>query len=260
MSPHRIRIDREESKVKDEDVIKTVEEVFDSFTNYHVYRLRNSMKAFKELKGAVSAGKEARVYWAKGWRGEDLAVKIYLTSSAEFRKSIKNYIAGDPRFPSVPSKFRDLVYLWARKEYGNLEDMAKAGVSVPTPVAVSGNVLVMRFLGENGLRAPLLVEAWRELEDEDVERMFNLLVDDIERMVCKARLVHGDLSEYNIMIWEGRPWIIDVAQAVSLDHPKSRELLERDLSNVFSFFSHRLDVSEKEESLRRSLEQCLEAS
>jgi RIO kinase 1 len=259
LSPHRLRVDREKSKVKDEDVIKTVEEVFDSFTNYHIYRLRNTMKAFRELRGTISAGKEARVYWAKGWKGEDVAVKIFLTSSAEFRKSIKNYISGDPRFPSLPSKFRELVYLWARKEYSNLSEMAKAGVSVPQPIAVSGNVLVMRFLGEGGLRAPLLVEAARELEAEDLERMLEMLIKDVESMVCRARLVHGDLSEYNVMIWEGRPWIIDVAQAVSLEHPKSRELLERDVSNVFSFFSHWLDVSEREESLRRSLEGCLES-
>ena len=258
MSPHKIRIDREESKVKDEDVIKTVEEVFDSFTNYHVYRLRNSVKAFKELRGAISAGKEARVYWAKGWKGEDLAVKIYLTSSAEFRKSIREYIEGDPRFPSVPSKFRSLIYAWARKEFSNLTEMERAGVLVPRPVAVSGNVIVMQFLGEKGFRAPLLSEAARELTDEELRGLFDDLMVSVKNMVCVAGLVHGDLSEYNVMIWEGRPWIIDVAQAVSLRHPKASELLERDLSNIFSFFSSRLELSQEEEELRRSLEECLQ--
>jgi len=259
LSPHRIRIDREKSKVKDEDVVKTVDEVFDAFTNYHLYRLRNTIKAFKELRGSISSGKEAKVFWAKGWQGEDLAVKIYLTSAAEFRKSIKEYIVGDPRFPSLPPKFRELIYLWARKEYSNLDAMWKAGVRVPEPKAVSGNVLVMRFLGEKGFRAPLLVEAYKELTAEDLERLLAYLVEDIEKTVCGARLVHGDLSEYNVMIWEGKPWLIDVAQAVSVEHVKARELLERDLNNIFKFFSRAIDTSAYEERLRERAYKCLEA-
>ena len=258
MSPHGIRVDREKSKVKDEDVVKTVDEVFDAFTNYHLYRLRNSLKALKELRGSISGGKEAKVFWGRGWRGEELAVKIYLTSSAEFRKSIKDYIAGDPRFPSIPPKFRDLVYLWARKEFGNLEAMRVAGVSVPEPKAVSGNVLVMQFLGENGYRAPLLAEAYKELEPEQLRSFLQMIVDDLRRMVCRAGLVHGDLSEYNVMIWDGRAWIIDVAQAVSVRHAKARELLERDLDNLFRFFSRSVDASALEGELRRYLVTCLE--
>ncbi|MGC9071475.1 MAG: serine protein kinase RIO [Acidilobus sp.] len=257
MSPHRIRIGREKSKVKDEDVVKTVDEVFDSFTNYHLYRLRNAIKAFKELRGSISAGKEAKVFWARGWRGEELAIKIYLTSSAEFKKSIKDYIVGDPRFPSIPPRFRDLVYVWARKEFGNLDVMRKAGVSVPEPKAVSGNVLVMQFLGENGYRAPLLAEAYRELDEGQLTRFLTMIADDIKRMVCAADLVHGDLSEYNIMIWDGRTWFIDVAQAVSLDHPKSMELLRRDLDNLFRFFSRLVETSAVEEELRGYLQRCL---
>lgn len=258
MSPHGMRIDREKSKVKDEDVIKTVDEVFDAFTNYHLYRLRNTLKALRELRGSISSGKEAKVFWGRGWRGEELAVKIYLTSSAEFRKSIREYIIGDPRFPSIPPKFRDLVYLWARKEFGNLEAMRAAGVSVPEPKAVSGNVLVMQFLGENGYRAPLLAEAYKELEPELIGSFFRMVVDDLKKMVCRAGLVHGDLSEYNIMIWEGRTWIIDVGQAVSVAHAKAREFLERDLDNLFRFFSKFVDTSAQEEELRRYLEGCLE--
>ncbi len=256
MSPHRFNIDREKGKVKDEDVIKTVEEVFDAFTNYHVYRLRNSVRAFKQLRGAISAGKEARVYWAKGWDGEDVAVKIYLTSAAEFRKSIKEYILGDPRFPSLPSKFRSLIYLWAKKEFKNLQQMRAAGVMVPEPKAVSGNVLVMEFLGEGGLRAPLLSESYRELTEEEVAMIYNDVKKSLEAMVCGAGLVHGDLSEFNIMIWKGRAWIIDVAQAVPLEHPKAAELLNRDVDNLYRFFSQLLDISP--EDLRGHLLQCLE--
>ena len=255
MSPHRIRIDREKSKVKDEDVVKTVDEVFDAFTNYHIYRLRNVVKAFKELRGSISSGKEAKVFWAKGWQGEELAVKIYLTSSAEFRKSIKDYIVGDPRFPSLPPKFRSLIYMWAKKEFKNLQQMFSAGVSVPEPKAVSGNVLVMQFLGESGQRAPLLLEVYKDMSDEELASVFYDVAGNLEKMVCGAGLVHGDLSEYNIMLWQGRAWIIDVAQAVPLEHPKSLELLDRDLENLRRFFSRWVEADW--EALRGKLEGCL---
>jgi len=52
-----------------------------------------------------------------------------------------------------------------------------------------------------------------------------------------AGLVHGDLSEYNIMIWEEKPVICDISQAVLLDHPLSDQLLRRDIVNINNYFS-----------------------
>ncbi len=230
----------EEHRIKDRDLVKTVEEVFDSFTMAHLHRLE-ARKALRELKGVVSAGKEARVYWGVGPRGEDLAVKIYLSATAEFRKSIKKYIEGDPRFESIPrGNFRRLIYEWARKEYRNLVRLSENGVRVPRPRGVSGNIIVMDFLGHQGYRAPLLVETVGELGREELLEYYEDLMDQVLRMVCRARLVHADLSEYNIMVWDGRPWIIDVAQAVLLKHPHAREFLERDLENLDRFFEEHI--------------------
>ncbi len=230
----------EEHRIKDRDLVKTVEEVFDSFTMAHLHRLE-ARKVLRELKGVVSAGKEARVYWGVGPRGEDLAVKIYLSATAEFRKSIKKYIEGDPRFESIPrGNFRRLIYEWARKEYRNLVRLSENGVRVPRPRGVSGNIIVMDFLGHQGYRAPLLVEAVGELGREELLEYYEDLMDQVLRMVCRARLVHADLSEYNIMVWDGRPWIIDVAQAVLLKHPHAREFLERDLENLDRFFEEHI--------------------
>ena len=231
----------EEERRKDRDLLKTVEEVFDSFTMGHIYRLE-SKGVIWELKGVVSAGKEARVYWAKSKNGDDLAVKIYLSATAEFRKSIKKYIIGDPRFENIPSgNFRRLIYEWTRKEYRNLKRLHESGVRVPRPVAYSGNVLVMEFLGENGYRAPLLVEEADNLDEQFMEEILTDLAVQIERIVCKAKLVHADLSEYNIMLWMEKPWIIDVAQAVHHDHPYALEFLERDVGNIVDFFSSYID-------------------
>ncbi|MCE4628499.1 MAG: serine protein kinase RIO [Desulfurococcales archaeon] len=253
--PNRLRRKRWEKRRKDRDMTKTVEEVFDIHTLQHIRRLEWKGIVW-ELKGVVSSGKEARVYWAKSKDGRDLAVKIYLSATAEFRHGIYKYIVGDPRFERVPKgNFRRLIYEWTRKEYRNLRRMHEAGVRVPRPIAFSGNVLVMEFLGEEGYRAPLLAEIIDELGEEKINRLYVDVVDNIEAIVCRAGLVHADLSEYNVMVWRGRAWIIDVSQAVEHNHPMAREFLERDLANITRFFSRYtdLDLRQRLEAVRKCL-------
>lgn len=115
--------------------------------------------------------------------------------------------------------------------------MFEAGVSVPRPLAVHENILVMDFIGHEGVPAPLLKDV--ELNLDELEEIFKCLVDDLRKMVSKARLVHGDFSEYNVMVWDRRHYIIDVSQAVTLEHPNALEYLVRDLTNLVKFFSRR---------------------
>jgi RIO kinase 1 len=63
-----------------------------------------------------------------------------------------------------------------------------------------------------------------------------MVLNDVRKLYRDARLVHGDLSEYNIMYWRGLPYLIDLSQAVSLDHPLSHEFLKRDVKNINKFF------------------------
>lgn len=194
-----------------------------------------------ELKGVVSAGKEARVYWGKDKKGNDLAVKIYLTTAAEFRKGILKYIRGDPRFDGyIPKSTRKLMILWARKEFKNYSLLYKVGVSVPTPIAQHENVLVLKFIGKDGVRAPLLKET--RLSDVEYLNIFYKVIEDVRKAYLNAGLVHGDLSEYNIMLWEGRHYIIDVSQAVKTSHPNAHEFLLRDLRNLHRYFSKELGL------------------
>lgn len=201
--------------------------------------------------GVVSAGKEARVYWAKNRRGEDVAVKIYLTTTAEFRKSIRQYIIGDPRFESVSGDLRKLILKWVQKEYKNLKRMYEAGVRVPKPYYAYRNILVMEFIGENGIRAPLLKEV--RLTDEEYVEIYEKIVHYIKLMYNKAKLVHADLSEYNIMLYGGEPVIIDVSQAVTLDHPMAMYFLIRDIKNIIRYF--RDDVGIETHNLNELLEE-----
>ena len=210
----------------------TLEEVFDQATRMVVYRFMTE-GVLNEVNGVVSAGKEARVYWGKNKEGNDLAVKIYLTSSAEFKKGMFKYIEGDYRFKGVKHDTRSLIFAWAQKEFRNLEQAFRAKVNVPKPIAVRNNVLVMEFIGKNGLSAPSL----KELLPINPEKTYRQLLTYLKRLYRKADLVHGDLSEYNIMVWNGKPVLFDVSQSVPSSHPLARSLLERDLTNVNKFFS-----------------------
>ncbi len=210
----------------------TIEEVFDQATRMVIYQLLNSGILY-EVHGVVNAGKEARVYWGKTKEGKDLAVKIYLTASAEFKKGMLKYIEGDYRFKGVKRDTRSLIFTWAQKEFRNLEQASRAKVRVPKPIAVKNNVLVMEFIGENGVNAASL----KEQAPSDPEKVYGVLLTYVERLYRKAELVHGDLSEYNIMMWKGKPVIFDVAQAVPTSHPMAEFFLLRDLANVNRFFS-----------------------
>jgi RIO kinase 1 len=210
----------------------TLEEVFDQATRMVVYRFMTE-GVLNEVNGVVSAGKEARVYWGKNKEGKDLAVKIYLTSSAEFKKGMFKYIEGDYRFKGVKHDTRSLIFAWAQKEFRNLEQAFRAKVNVPKPIAVRNNVLVMEFIGKNGSSAPSL----KERLPVNPEKTYRQLLTYLKRLYRKADLVHGDLSEYNIMVWRSKPVVFDMSQSVPSSHPLAKSLLERDLTNVNRFFS-----------------------
>jgi len=228
--------------LRKDELFKTFEEVWDAQTLMAAYEVMRRLK-LKRFAGVVSAGKEARVYRAIGRDGREYAVKIYLTMTAEFRKSIYKYLLGDPRFQSVDtSNTKKLFFAWARKEFRNLKRMYEAGVPVPKPYLVYQNIVVMEFLGENGVRSPLLHELADHLDEQEAERLFREAVDAYKRILCCAGLVHADYSEFNLMLHRGRLHVIDVAQAVQLDHPNSPDFLAHDMVNLVRFFGKRLGV------------------
>ena len=223
-------------KEKHSEEYEALEEVFDRSTLMTIYNFMNK-GIIDQIFGAVKAGKESKLYWGKDKEGNTLAIKIFLTISSEFKRGMIPYIEGDPRFARVKRDTRSLVYAWAQKEFRNLTQAVKAGVRVPKPIHVSHNVLVMEFVGREGESAPLL----RETEIKNPTRIYNRVLGNVKKLYRKARLVHGDLSEYNIMLWKNQPVLFDVSQAVPLEHPMADQLLRRDLENLNRFFK-RLDV------------------
>jgi len=208
-----------------------LEEVFDKSTLMTIYEFMND-GVIKEIYGVVNSGKESRIYWGKGPNDEEIAIKIFLTVSAEFRKGRLPYILGDPRFKNVRRDIRHLVFLWAQKEFKNLNLAYDAKVRVPRPIAIKNNVLIMEFIGKNGVSAPLL----REVELKNPEKMYRNILLHIRRLYRDAGLIHGDLSEYNIMVWRGRPVFFDFSQAIPIEHPMADQLLLRDLENINRYF------------------------
>ena len=216
---------------KRSEELEALEQVFDKSTLMVIYHMLATGKLAK-ISGVVRSGKEARVYWGLGPKKKEIAVKIYLTLSAEFKKGRLVYIEGDPRFARTRTDTRSLVYVWAQKEFRNLKQAREAGVRVPNPIAVDKNVLLMAFVGKNGEPAPLL----RETVMRSPKRTYRDLLSFVRLLYQKASLVHGDLSEYNIMMWRGHPVIFDLSQAVATEHPLADRLLMRDILNLNRYF------------------------
>jgi len=231
---HDRRIDKEvRQRVKRSEDFEVMEEVFDRSTMLLLYRLIVNWD-LNTIEGCVSAGKEARVYYARGKSGTKYAVKIYLTATAEFRKGMLKYIEGDFRFRRIRRDTRHLIYTWAKKEFKNLKTFYEAGVRVPRPYRVLGNILVMEFVGYDGVPAPLIREVG--VEPNTPEQAFNTILSYIRLGYQRAQLVHGDLSEYNVMNYDGELIIIDVSQAVPVTHHLAMELLYRDVRNICRWF------------------------
>ena len=216
---------------KRSEEMESLEEVFDRATLMTVYRMLNR-GYIKNINGVVRSGKESRIYWGMG-RGKKLvAIKIFLTTSAEFLKGRMMYIQGDERFKKTRRDTRSLINLWALKEFRNLQQAEKAGVRVPAPLKIDGNVILMEFIGKKGEPAPLL----RETPLDHPAKVYDKIAESVKLLYQKAELVHGDLSEYNIMIVDKSPVIFDFAQAVTISHPMARTFLKRDLERMNYYF------------------------
>lgn len=218
---------------------KTYDEVFNDSTLKTIYRLFQR-KMLDTLEHPISTGKEANVFLGIGNDKQPVAVKIFRESTTTFR-NVRPYIEGDPRFKQILRGRRGLVEIWARKEFKNLKRMENADIRVPKPKAIDRNVLIMEYIGDKTRPAPTLRQWYIEHRDDQdlvmiVEKFYENITGMMKIMHRDAKMVHADLSEFNILIHEGEPIIIDVGQSVLLAHPMAREFLERDVRNITAFF------------------------
>ncbi|MBU7013302.1 MAG: serine protein kinase RIO [Theionarchaea archaeon] len=226
---------------KGQEAFKIYKEVFDRSTLLTLYTLINK-GYIDEVHGAISTGKEANVFHGINEDNREIAVKIYRVATSEFRTKW-SYLISDPRYRHVTKNPRKVVHMWAQREFSTLKSLFPK-IKLPEPFVVLNNVVVMEFLGKNGLSYPLL----KDTGPEDPEKDFEVVMNTVKTMYREG-IVHADLSEYNILVYDTL-YFIDFAQAAILDDPRAEEFLLRDLENVRHFFSRYCDVPETEDLLR----------
>jgi RIO kinase 1 len=237
----------------------TSEQCLDPRTRLLLFRLLSS--GFLELiDGCLSQGKEANVYYAKAGRKakpavdhhrpqrtigpaipdsalhiNEYAIKIYKTSILVFKDRDK-YVSGEHRWRKgyCKSNPRKMVKVWAEKEMRNYRRLSSAGIKCPTPILLKSHVLIMEFLGNSGWPSPRLKDAG--LSERRMREAYVQTVVIMRRMYHRCRLVHGDLSEYNLLWHNNEVYVIDVSQSVETDHPSALDFLRKDAANINDFF------------------------
>jgi RIO kinase 1 len=232
----------------------TSEQVLDPRTRLILFKLLS--KGFLEIiDGCLSTGKEANVYYAKPGAAsarivaqdhrhvKEYAIKVYKTSILVF-KDRDRYVSGETRWMHGYCKRnpRKMVQLWAEKELRNYRRIYQAGIPTPAPVLLKSHVLVMEFLGKDGWPAPRLKDA--VLSEKRLREAYVQCVLILRHLFQRCKLVHGDLSEYNLLWHDSRVYVIDCSQSVLSDHPSALDFLRKDIANVNDFFrkTARLDV------------------
>jgi len=233
-SEHGSGVNKRSSKVKDKSDRATAEQVMDPRTRLILFKLL-SRGTISEINGVLSTGKEANVYHAITSDGSQRAVKIYKTSILIF-KDRERYVTGEFRFRRGYCKGnpRKMIATWAEKEMRNLTRLANAQVRCPFPYLLKGHVLIMEFIGHNDIPAPLLKNV--SLSETKYRELYLECVHMMRAMYHKARLIHADLSEYNILYHNGGLVFIDVSQSVEHDHQNALVFLRKDCQNINEFF------------------------
>ncbi len=193
----------------------------------------------------LRSGKEATVY-VVDCGGERRCAKVYKDAekrsfqhAAKYREGRKTRGSRDARAADRRSKHGRRVQEeeWKNAEADALYQLQAANVRVPKPYGMFDGVLVMELVcDENGYPAPRLNEI--DMSPEQAREWHAFMIEQIVRMLC-AGTVHGDLSEYNVLVDEHGPVIIDLPQAVQVaGNNNAFEMLERDVNNMRALFSH----------------------
>ena len=196
----------------------------------------------------VRSGKEATVYCCRGAAasgGGLLAAKVYRPlERRNFRNDAIYQTGRDAAMESRTRRAlanktrhgRDVQYgAWINAEFQTMRMLYAAGADVPEVFCRSNGALLMEYFGDEQAAAPMLNRV--TLPRQDADKFLRAIIDNVTLWLAN-HLVHGDLSPYNLLYWDGRIVAIDFPQAVDARvNPRARSLLCRDLENVCGYFS-----------------------
>ena len=144
---------------------------------------------------------------------------------------------------------------WLGHEYATMQLLHAAGVDVPKPIASSDNVILMEYVGDEEEAAPALHAV--RLERAEAPALFERLMRDVEVMLECGR-IHGDLSAYNVLYWEGEVKLIDFPQAVDpYVNPRAFQLLARDVTRLCEYFARYGIAADGRRLAREMWERCI---
>jgi RIO kinase 1 len=186
----------------------------------------------------LEEGKEAVVLSGLRKEKEWVIIKVYRVEACDFKKMWK-YLVEDPRFKGVNKRTHIVVKIWCQREFKNMMIAYDAGVNCPKPIAFKDNVLIMSFIGDNGILARKLID----VRPDNPKELYKMVLENLEKL-ANVGLIHGDLSAYNILLWE-EPYFIDFSHGTTLKNQNALELLKRDIKNINSYFS-KLDIAVKD--------------
>ena len=230
------------------DERQTDAEVFDKQTLLVIYDFMTAGYV-DSVHYTISTGKEGNVFYVTDEDDEPFALKIFRTSTSTFKR-VSKYIEGDPRFKGLCGNRRKLIYAWTNKEFKNLQRYHVNGIRVPEPIEFEKNCLLMEYIGDKNGPAPQLKDAELKRPSMTYKECISFIVDGYK----KAHLIHGDLSEYNILMWKDKPVLIDCGQALTSDHFNAKDFLMRDINNINRFFKNKgVDIIDSEEILEKTM-------
>lgn len=226
---------------------KAFSHVFDEGTLRAVHK-ETSIGTFEALKSPIKIGKEANIFSAV--KGNELrCVKIYRIAT-NFKKMYE-YMAPDPRYSGLKRNKMSIINTWAIKEYRNLLRARENDVRVPKPIHVNKNVLVMEFIGHKEPSPQL-----NNCHPSEPKKFYEMLISNIRKLYHDAKLVHADLSQFNVLNFDEKPVIIDLSHAVDLRYPDATKMLERDIRIMCVYFNKLGMKLDPEEETRKVLEPC----
>lgn len=214
---------------------------FDGSTKAIMDSLLMTLKVEK-FNGVIGHGKESTIIHAIGCDhhdnpGQELAVKIF-RSDANFTFKTRNSY-NKSKCPSYkfdkPRSKNDSLKKWAERGFKNLRSLRRAEINCPEAISLKKHVMIMSFLGSYSNPAPKLKET--KLDDAQLKESYDQVIDIMRRMYQECDLIHGDLSEYNLLWHKNQIFVIDVSQSMSSSHPAANRFLYRDCKNILDFYS-----------------------